>query len=193
MSFQPKQKNNDLSLSQEAQNSESAGEFDVSTSSQHLENILGRINAIMTDGTPSNLKGQQQAEVPSSSTNDLQNTSSFEKPADLGAVSTQKTTETVSQDAALAETRGAEKFQVSEPLDMLQPYSEVLNEVRDYFNERHSLDPNDRLTNSQKSQSISDEVLGTPSLQEEIKRPKKVLLWGDAPLDPTYRRAIKCN
>lgn len=37
-------------------------------------------------------------------------------------------------------------FQPSEPEDMLAPYSEVLNEVRDYFQDRHSLDPDDRLS-----------------------------------------------
>ena len=188
MSFQPKQKNNDLSLSQETQNSDSSSEFDQAANSKQLENILGRINAIMTDGASNGLGDQQHAHGDLSHSSNLQNDDVTGRGADLSASSAQNLGESIQQGEALGadltQNSNGDKFQVSEPLDMLQPYSEVLNEVRDYFNERHSLDPNDRLTSSQKSQSISEEVLGTPSLQETFKKPKKVLLWGDEPLDP---------
>jgi|GEM_PF-3783711 len=223
MSFQPKQNNKDLSLSQEMQTSEPHAEFDETASSSQLENILGRINAIMTDGSPNELLAQKendqttlhsaQSAVNSSQFSSSQPEMQFsEQPNDLSDLNSQtnslQTNKVENQQAARATTdnsvhasqqnledrlsqtanvSGAEKedkFQVSEPLDMLQPYSEVLNEVRDYFNERHSLDPNDSLAKSQRSQSISEEVLAGSPLQEELKKPKKVLLWGDAPLDP---------
>lgn len=192
MSFQPKQNNKDLSLSQETQTSEPHVELDETASSSQLENILGRINAIMTDGAGDGQDvGQphEAADIVHQSTspqsNHLQNEDLQPASAENSlAGSKEMLGERLSQSTYELDSQKADKFQVSEPLDMLQPYSEVLNEVRDYFNERHSLDPNDSLANSQKSQSISEEVLSGSSVQEEIKKPKKVLLWGDAPLDP---------
>lgn len=198
MSFQPKQNHKDLSLTQETQTSESHDEFDETASSSQLENILGRINAIMTDGTgDGQMVGQAEEAsdfVPPSTppqTNHIQNEDLQRTSADNSVAGSQEILdERLSQSAHEDGLQKTDKFQVSEPLDMLQPYSEVLNEVRDYFNERHSLDPNDSLANSQKSQSISEEVLLGPSVQEEIKKPKKVLLWGDAPLDPQEPDAV---
>lgn len=172
MSFQPNNKNNKLSpvVNQDEQHVE----FDSVTDSSQLENILGRINAIMTEGTSEQTTSSKSQAINHQHTNGVPAEPSlnmkFENQAegDVGQ-------------ANLAEPE--EKFQPSEPLDMLQPYSEVLNEVRDYFNERHSLDPNDSLVATHKKQSITDEVIGRQPIQQEEKNPKKVLLWGETPLD----------
>ena len=175
MSFQPKQKNNNT-LSHEL--------VDETAHSTQLETILGRINAIMTDGA-SVAASKDQAEH----TNGRPDNSTLTAETANSTISGEQSS---LQGGVLDESRssslnGAEQFQSSEPLDMLQPYSEVLNEVRDYFNERHSLDPSDRLSNMQRSQSISEEVLGAaPSIGQEVKRPKQVLLWGDEPLEPSH-------
>lgn len=183
MSFQPKQKNNNSTLSQGQVDDGASVSFDESTHSTQLETILGRINAIMTDGTSVAASKEQAQHSNGYLDNSHLNTQTTNSviPGDQGSLQGQ-----APDKADLSAVNGQEQFQSSEPLDMLQPYSEVLNEVRDYFNERHSLDPNDRLSNTQRSQSISEEVFGAASPNgREIKRPKQVLLWGDAPLEPS--------
>lgn len=186
MSFQPKQKNNNSTLSQGQVDEGASVSFDETAHSSQLETILGRINAIMTDGTSDPALKEQ-----------AQHSSERQDNSDLNAQTTNSVISgdqeslqgKVLDETHLAAVNGQEQFEASEPLDMLQPYSEVLNEVRDYFNERHSLDPNDRLANTQRSQSISEEMLGTaPSNGQEIKRPKQVLLWGDDPLDSSQEQ-----
>jgi hypothetical protein len=211
MSFQPKQNNKDHSLSQEEQTTEAHAEFGEAASTTQLENILGRINAIMTDGSPEELLAKQKADdnslqtgqspltnqVPLTSQAQTLQTNSFQNDqphsqlqhgqkvsVDNSARDMQQSLdERFSQPLNETGAQRGDEFQAAEPLDMLQPYSEVLNEVRDYFNDKHSLDPNDSLANSQNPQSITEEVLTGSSLRDEVNKPKKILLWGDAPLD----------
>lgn len=183
MSFQPKQKNNNSTLSQRQDDDGAPVSFDETAHSTQLETILGRINAIMTDGAhdaASKVTAQHSNGTPDNPNLNVQTENS------VASVDQTSLQQKVQAEAHLSAVNEQEQFQKSEPLDMLQPYSEVLNEVRDYFNERHSLDPNDRLANTQRSQSISEEVLGATSLNEQgLRRPKQVLLWGDSPLDPS--------
>jgi hypothetical protein len=186
MSFQPKQKNNNSTLSQGQVDDGASVSFDETTHSSQLETILGRINAIMTDGTSVGASKEQAQQ-----SNGRQDNSQLNAQTTNSVISGEQSSLKVQapDNADLSAVNGQEQFQSSEPLDMLQPYSEVLNEVRDYFNERHSLDPNDRLSNTQRSQSISEEVLGAaPSNGQEIKKAKQVLLWGDAPLEASQSK-----
>lgn len=91
-------------------------------SSPHLENILGKISAIMAETSPDPAAALKGAEMP-------------DQGQDGGAA-----------DGAAA--KPDDKFVAREPLDLLAPYSDVLNDVRDYFRDKHSLDPNDRLMKS---------------------------------------------
>lgn len=87
--------------------------------SPHLESILGKIHSIM-------------AEVPPLPASDAGETPGEQSQMRLQTRLNEKTPE--------------DKFEASEPLDLLAPYSEVLNDVRDYFKDRHSLDPSSRLS-----------------------------------------------
>ncbi len=94
----------------------------VPHSSPHLDSILGKINSIMSE-SQQDATVQTERKLRGYDADLYENDASKPSPDRSG-------------------------FQASEPMDLLAPYSEVLNDVRDYFKDRHSLDPSDRLTNA---------------------------------------------
>ncbi len=126
-----------------------------------LETILGRINSVMTDpkGAPHSFTSEDGAGTAGSGIHGSggEYGSAFNQHA---SELNERPYQTAGRkdEWSVEETQAPEGFVPSEPTDMLQPYSEVLNEVRDYFNDRHSLDPSQRLMDEQNRGSITDDM-----------------------------------
>ncbi len=84
----------------------------------HLEGILDKISTIMSEPVDYEVEGLERAHQSFVEPNIVQNSH---------------------------EVGGADGFVPNQPINLLAPYSEVLNDVRDYFKDKHSLDPNDGL------------------------------------------------
>lgn len=132
--------------------------------SPHLEDILGRINSIMSDA--SGARSPQPRSFSSAYQDELLN-------HDLQG-----------------QDRG---FVATEPTDMLKPYSETLGEVRDYFKDRHSLDKTDSLMNSQPKTSLTDDMrrlTGTRADSSYNAPPKSVHQWGEE-VELKFQEAVR--
>lgn len=138
--------------------------------SPHLEDILGRINSIMSDAS-GGMKNSNHCDTFSS--------------ADRGRdrVAFDADHSVFQGEQRNDNPRGREQgFVASEPSDLLKPYSEVLGEVRDYFNDRHSLDANDSLMHSQPRSSLTDDirrVVADPDGNAFTAPPSSVHEWGE--------------
>jgi len=90
-----------------------------------LEGILDKISTIMTEPSASQTEGLERVDrrllEPDTNTTPQETYSQLQETPEQGG------------------------FVPSEPINLLAPYSEVLNDVRDYFKEKHSLDPNEGL------------------------------------------------
>ncbi|GJM03637.1 MAG: hypothetical protein DHS20C08_21380 [Rhodomicrobium sp.] len=139
--------------------------------SSHLEDILGRIHELMAEadegGPPPQNPAFHQSLDPAANRDTAGQRADV--PAHYRAHPHTPTYETISPETTLrsdaykaaAEEAGQAFLEATKqiaagddagysptpPADMSAPYTEVLKEVRDYFKDRHSLDPADRLVN----------------------------------------------
>ena len=91
----------------------------------HLEGILDKISTIMSEPSESKVEGLERA--------------------DRALLEPDQALNSGEGHSGSEDALGTDGFVPSEPINLLAPYSEVLNDVRDYFKDKHSLDPNDGL------------------------------------------------
>lgn len=180
-------------------------------SSPHLDDILGRINTIITEqADQSHMAGADPYQSSSSDGRGdvfaspepeyrpvpLSPKEAFQAGAEEGVRSFLEEAQNLSQvsspfDAAptydpisqtpvdMGPLQGDGGFVASEPQDMVAPYSDALKEVRDYFNDRHSLDPNDGLLKSSERQSQFQQSQFQQSQASSMRQPVSSLGHGD--------------
>lgn len=131
--------------------------------SSHLEEILGRIHEIMAEPVP---PSPQRADHRDNGPYEVQQMGAgetdeaYQMAADAAGQAFLAATEQISAraDGHDDDHSHEQGFAAGPPADMVAPYSEVLKEVRDYFKDRHSLDPSDRLI---------DDLNNTPTYRQQ--------------------------
>jgi len=123
--------------------------------SENLEGILGKISAIMS-------------EAPSGKRDAL----AHEQPGDPALAGNTPLINQIQEISVEPQKQPLEDgFVASEPVDLLAPYSDVLNDVRDYFRDKHSLDPQHSLLET--DLSPEKKSLAPPKMTLSVQDPVK--------------------